>query len=190
MIGVPPDAFIVGQVGRLTRQKAPLDLLEAFERLARVRPDAHLVFLGDGPLRPVLEAGARSAGLEERVHILGMRRDVPQVLRAFDVLALASRWEGLPRVLPQAMAAGLPIVATRVAGVPEAVADGENGWLVEPGDADAFGERLLRLAADPGMARRMGEAGRAKVEEFSADRMARQLERLYERLARETGILA
>ncbi len=189
-VGVPADAFVVGQVGRLTRQKAPLDLLGAFEPLARARAEARLVFLGDGPLRPALEAAARRVGLEERVHILGMRRDVPQVLRAFDVLALASRWEGLPRVLPQAMAAGLPIVATRVAGAPEAVADGENGWLVAPGDLDAFAKRLIQLAGDPDLARRMGEAGRARVDEFSAARMALQLELLYLGLARGAGIPA
>ena len=118
-----------------------------------------------------------------------MRRDVPEVLRALDLLAHAARWEGLPRVFPQAMAAGLPIVATRVAGAPEAIVDGETGWLVEPADAEALGGRLLELARDPQRARRMGEAGRARVEEFSATRMARDLEALYDRLGRRAGLL-
>jgi glycosyltransferase involved in cell wall biosynthesis len=187
-IGVPEEAFVIGQVGRLARQKAPLDLLGAFERVARERSDAHLVLLGDGPQRAEVEAEARRSGLAKRVHVLGMRRDVPEILRALDVLALASRWEGLPRVLPQAMAAGLPIVATRVSGAPEAVVSGENGWLVNVGDLADLAARLLDLARDPVAARLMGEAGRARVGEFSATRMVRELESLYERLARRAGV--
>jgi len=108
---------------------------------------------------------------------------VPELLRAFDVFALASRWEGLPRVFPQAMAAGLPIVATLVDGAPDAITPGENGWLVQVGDLTAMAERLDALAADPVAARRMGEAGRARVEEFSARRMVDELTELYGQLA-------
>ena len=187
-IGVPVDAFVVGSVGRLSRQKAPLDLLAAFEDLARGLADAHLVMVGDGPLRGELEAAVARAGLRDRVHLLGLRRDVPVLLRAFDVLALASRWEGLPRVFPQAMAAGLPVVAARVDGAADAVVPGETGWLVDVGDPAGLARRLLELAQDPGRARNMGAAGRARVEEFSASRMARQLEELYLRLAREAGV--
>ncbi len=188
LAGVPEAAFVVGAVGRLSAQKAPLDLVAAFEDLARVRGDAHLVLVGDGPLRGDVEDRVARSGLAERVHLLGLRRDVPELLRAFDVLALTSRWEGLPRVFPQAMAAGLPIVATRVDGAVEAVVDGETGWLVDVGDRAGLAARLLGLAEDPGLARSMGESGRARVEEFSAARMARQLEELYERLAREAGL--
>jgi len=178
-LGLPGEAFVVGTVGRLGRQKAPLDLLAAFERLARERGDAHLVLVGDGPQREEVVAAIARAGLEGRVHLLGLRRDVPELLRAFDVFALASHWEGLPRVFPQAMAAGLPIVATRVDGAPEAIAPGENGWLVDVGDMEAMGGRLIELAADPALARRMGDAGRARVEAFSARRMVDQLAELY-----------
>jgi glycosyltransferase involved in cell wall biosynthesis len=179
-LGVVENAFVVGSVGRLSPQKAPLDLLAAFERLAAARADAHLVIVGDGPLRSEVEARAAAAGLDARVHLPGLRRDVPELLRAFDVFALASHWEGLPRVFPQAMAAGLPIVATRVDGAPDAIVPGENGWLVEAGDVQAFGERLIALAADPGRARTMGEAGRARVEAFSARQMVAALAALYE----------
>ncbi|MBI5710184.1 MAG: glycosyltransferase family 4 protein [Candidatus Eisenbacteria bacterium] len=182
-IGLPAGAFVIGTVGRLSRQKAPLDLLAAFAPVAGARPEAHLVFVGDGPLRPEVEAAVANRGLTGRVHLLGLRRDVPELLRAFDVFALSSRWEGLPRVFPQAMAAGLPIVATRVDGAAEAVTPGENGWLVDPGDIRAMTGRLLELAADPETARRMGEGGRGRVEEFSARRMVQELEGLYERLA-------
>jgi len=186
-IGLPADAFVVGTVGRLSRQKAPLDLLAAFVPVARTDPRAHLVFVGDGPLRPEVEAAIRAAGLEDRVHLLGLRRDVPELLRSFDVMALASRWEGLPRVFPQAMAAGLPIVATRIAGAVDAIVPGENGWLVEVGDTEGLAQRLLGLAQDPAAARRMGQAGRARVEEFSARRMVDQLAELYRELANRNG---
>ena len=118
------------------------------------------------------------------MHLLGLRRDVPVLLRAFDVLALASRWEGLPRVFPQAMAAGLPIVATRVDGAADAVVPGETGWLVDPEDRATFTRHLLALAQDPVLARRMGRAGQARVEEFSAARMVGRLAELYGSLAR------
>ncbi|MFN8177970.1 MAG: glycosyltransferase family 4 protein [bacterium] len=179
LLGLPPDAFVIGSVGRLSAQKAPLDLIEAFAVVAEAQPDARLVFVGDGPLRSDVEKRLAALGLQERVTLAGIRRDVPRLLRAFDVFALASRWEGLPRVFPQAMAAGLPIVATRVAGAADAVRHGETGLLVEPGDAGAFAQALLAMAADPARARRMGEAGRASVEQFSAPRMVEQLEALY-----------
>ena len=181
-IGVPDDAFVIGTVGRLSPQKAPLDLLTAFVPVAAERPETHLVFVGDGPLRGDVEARAAAAGLTRRVHLLGLRRDVADLQRAFDVFALASRWEGLPRVFPQAMAAGLPIVATRVAGAPDAVVPDETGWLVEVGDTEGLANRLRTLAEDPALARRMGQAGLARVEEFSARRMVDQLAGLYQEL--------
>jgi glycosyltransferase involved in cell wall biosynthesis len=112
---------------------------------------------------------------------------VPELLRAFDVFALASRWEGLPRVFPQAMAAGLPIVATRVDGAPDAVTPGENGWLVEVGDTAAMSRYLRALACDPAMARRMGIAGRARVDEFAVERMVEELAELYATLSAKGG---
>lgn len=182
-LGVPPDAFVVGCVGRLSAQKAPLDLVDAFGRLAAGHPHAHLVLVGDGPLRGAVEEAVARAGLGARVHLTGLRRDVPELLRAFDVLALSSRWEGLPRVFPQAMAAGLPIVATRVAGAADAVVPGESGFLVPPGDPAALAAALETLARDPTLLRRLGETGRARVEAFSAARMVRQLEAVYAALA-------
>lgn len=178
-VGVPEGAFVVGTVGRLGRQKSPLDLVAAFAKLAAVRSDAHLVLVGDGPDRAEVERAVAAAGLVDRVHLLGLRMDVPRILPAFDVFALASRWEGLPRVFPQAMAAGLPIVATRVDGAPDAIIPGENGWLVDVGDAEALGGHLVALAADPERTVAMGRRGRERVEEFSARRMVEQLAALY-----------
>lgn len=187
-IGLPEDAFVVGTVGRLSPPKCPEVAVAAFRRVAGELPQAHLVVVGDGRQRGEVEAEVRRLGLADRVHMLGLRQDVPQLLRAFDAYLLTSSHEGLPRTLPQAMAAGLPIVATRVGGVPNAVVDGQTGWLADAGDAEALAERLLRLAAAPGRAAQMGEAGRAKVDDFSAERMARGLEGLYRRLAAEVGL--
>jgi glycosyltransferase involved in cell wall biosynthesis len=182
-IGLPDDAYVVGSIGRLSPPKCPEVAVAAFAKLAAECPRARLVIVGDGWQRDDVETEVRRLGLADRVHLLGLRTDVPQLLRAFDVFILTSSHEGLPRTLPQAMAAGLPIVATQVGGVPNAVENGETGWLAPAGDAEALGERLLALARDPEVARRMGEAGRARVDEFSVNRMVRQLELLYERLA-------
>ena len=186
-LSLPPDAFVVGSVGRLEGQKAPLDLLAAFVPVAAEHPEAHLVYVGEGSWRAQLEAEIARAGLTRRVHLAGLRRDVPELLRAFDVFALASRWEGLPRVFPQAMAAGLPIVATRVDGAPDAVTPGENGWLVEVGDTAAMARYLGALARDPALARRMGAAGRARVDEFAVERMVDALAELYATLGARDG---
>lgn len=186
-LDLPADAFVVGSVGRLSAQKSPLDLVEGFARVARARSDAHLVLVGDGPLRGEVEGRVTALGLGERVQLLGLRRDVPRLLRAFDVFALTSRWEGLPRVFPQAMAAGLPIVATRVDGAVDAIVDGETGLLVEVGDVAALGRALLALAEDPARRSRMGAVGFARVDEFSAKRMVRQLESLYAELLERRG---
>ena len=186
-LGLPRDAFVIGSVGRLEGQKAPLDLLAAFVPVAAERPETHLVYVGEGFWRGELEAAIARAGLEGRVHLTGLRRDVPELLRAFDVFALASRWEGLPRVFPQAMEAGLPIVATRVDGAPDAVTPGENGWLVEVGDTAAMARYLRALACDPALARRMGGAGRARVDEFAVERMVEALTELYTTLSAKNG---
>ena len=186
-LGLPRDAFVIGSVGRLEGQKAPLDLLAAFLPVAAEHPGALLVYVGEGSWRGELEAAIARAGLPARVHLAGLRRDVPELLRAFDVFALASRWEGLPRVFPQAMAAGLPIVATRVDGAPDAVTPGENGWLVEVGDMATMARYLRTLAGDPAMARRMGAAGRARVDEFAVERMVEALAELYTTLSADGG---
>jgi glycosyltransferase involved in cell wall biosynthesis len=187
-LGLPAVAFVVGSVGRLGEQKAPLDLIAAFERLARSHSDSILVLVGDGELRRDVEADVARRGLADRVKLLGQRRDVPEILRACDAFALASHWEGLPRVFPQAMAAGLPIVATDVDGAADAIVHGESGFLVRIGDTAALGDRLIELAQDRERARRMGACGRARVDEFSARRMVDQLAELYEWLARERGV--
>ncbi len=116
------------------------------------------------------------------MHLLGWRRDVSRLLGAADVLVLTSLWEGLPRVVLQAMAASKPIVATRVDGTPEAIAEGESGFLLEPHDVVGFAERIGRLIEDPILARRMGEHGRRRLSPFLVPVMLSKLDRLYDDL--------
>jgi glycosyltransferase involved in cell wall biosynthesis len=181
-LGIPPDATVVGTVTRLSEQKAPLDFVSAAARIGARHPDVQFVIVGDGPLRAEVEAAITSEGLTHSVHLTGLRRDVPDLMHSFDIFALSSLWEGLPRVLPQAMAAGLPIVATAVDGNAEAVTDGVNGFLTPAGDPGALTEALLKLLRDPALAARMGQAGLARIDEFGARRMAQQIESLYEEL--------
>jgi glycosyltransferase involved in cell wall biosynthesis len=184
-LGIPQDAPVVGTVTRLSAQKAPLDFLAAAAEVAQQRPDVHFVVVGDGPLRAEVEAEIAAQGLSDRVHLTGLRRDVPDLMHSFDLFALSSLWEGLPRVLPQAMAAGLPIVATAVDGNAEAVTDGVNGFLTPPGNPQAFAEALLELLANPELAAQMGQAGLDRVDEFGARKMVRDIAALYEQLLTE-----
>jgi glycosyltransferase involved in cell wall biosynthesis len=184
-LGIPQDAPVVGTVTRLSAQKAPLDFVKAVARVAEQRPNVHFVVVGDGPLRAEVEAEIAARGLTDHVHLTGLRRDVPDLMHSFDLFALSSLWEGLPRVLPQAMAAGLPIVATAVDGNAEAVTDGVNGFLTPPGNPQAFAEALLELLADPELAAQMGQAGLDRVDEFGARKMVRDIAALYEQLLTE-----
>jgi glycosyltransferase involved in cell wall biosynthesis len=127
-------------------------------------------------------------GVGSRFHLTGLRRDVPELLTAMDVFALSSLWEGLPRVLPQAMAARLPLVVTATDGSAEAVTEGVNGRLVPPGEPSALAEAVIDLLRDREMAARMGEAGYRQVPEFGMHSMVAQIASLYEELLALKGI--
>ena len=181
-LSIPPEAPLVGMIACLKPQKAPLDFVDAARRVARRVPTAHFLLVGDGEQRAVVEEAAREAGLSSRLHLTGWRRDIPAILAELSLLVLTSLWEGLPRVVPEAMAAGLPVVATRVDGTPEAVRDGETGFLVDPHDVQDMAEKIEYLLTHPAVARRMGESGRSRVEEFDIDAMVQRQEAIYESL--------
>ncbi len=186
--GIPLGVPVVGTVTRLSAQKAPLDFVRAAAAIAQTRPDVWFVMVGDGDLRPQVEALATELGIRDRLVLTGLRRDVPELMAAFDIFALSSLWEGLPRVLPQAMATGLPIVATAADGTAEAVQQGVNGILTPPGEPMALAGMLLQLLQNPTLAKQMGEAGRARVDEFSDKRMVAQIDALYRALLAAKGI--
>lgn len=169
-LGALGDRFLVGAVGHLAWHKGFEILVEAARRSD---PDRFLwVVVGEGEERADLERRAARAGVASRFRLLGFRKDVPDLLAAFDVLAAPSHMEGLNTSILDAMALGRPVVASRVGGIPEAVVHGETGLLVPPGDPDALARAVRRLADDPALARRLGEAARRRVrEKFSADAM-------------------
>lgn len=176
---VPPDAPVIGTVGRLRPQKGHADLIDAFAQILS-RTGAHLLLIGDGELRGALERQVREAGLERRVHFLGPRADLPDFYAAMDVYAQTSLFEGMPNAVMEAMAAGLPVVATDVDGTRELIRDGETGWLVPPGDPAALAVRLLALLENPDLAARAGGAAKDYLRSaFTVERMVEQFDAVY-----------
>ncbi len=183
-IGVGGGDLVIGTVGRLSLQKNPADFVRVAVELSRRFKDLHFIYVGDGPLRASVESKIAEAGLTGRVSLLGIRSDVDELLRAMDIFILTSLWEGLPRVVPQALATGVPVVAYDTAGIRESIVEGRNGFLVAPGAVDDMIERLSRLVEDRGLRDGMG---RNAVEEFdrsfSEVAMIDALEELYDELS-------
>jgi glycosyltransferase involved in cell wall biosynthesis len=169
--GYRDEDLLVVSVGRLERQKNPTALVNAMASI----PKAHLLIAGEGSLRANLEG-------RERVHLLGVRGDIPEILAAADIFALASDWEGLPLAIIEAMAAGLPVVATSVGCVPEIIEHGRTGLLVARGDQAALVAALKELAENHSLRRDMGAAARIRSLCFSVDAMAVAYEDLFSRL--------
>ena len=180
-IGAAPEDIVVGSITNFKPQKGPLDLVEA-ARLARLR-DRRLLFVivGDGPLRAEVVSAIARAELNGAVHLLGWRDDVPELLAAMDIFFLTSLFEGLPRVVLQAVAASVPVVATDTGGVAEVVVDGESGLLVPSGNPAAAAAAVVALAADAGARGRFAQAAQLRLsEEFDIRRMVPDLEDLYD----------
>ena len=187
--GIPPTAPLVGSVGRLHPQKDFTTLLKALVRVRDRLPDVHLLLVGDGELHADLTRQAHTLGVATSVTFTGYRSDILDILATLDLFVLPSLWEGLPNALLEAMAAGLPVVATAVGGTPEVVVDGVTGFLVPPRDPQALADAILRLLRDPELRQRMGEAGRARVAaHFSIEQMVHKTEALYEQLLAEKGL--
>ena len=180
-LGIDADAWVVGTVGRVAVEKNQALLVRAAAPL--LGPKVRLVVAGDGPLLPSLSDVAGSLGVAPFVHLLGARRDVPDVLNALDAFVLCSTTEGLPLAVPEAMATGLPVVSTRVGGIPTVIDEGETGFLVPVGDEAELRDRITRLRADPELRRACGERARAAaIARFSAERMQRDYIELYRRV--------
>jgi glycosyltransferase involved in cell wall biosynthesis len=166
-------------IARLANQKGLPHLVEAMQLL----PDVSLAIAGDGPDREALKAFATGLAVGDRVRFLGRRHDVPRLLSAADVFVLPSLWEGLPLSLVEAMAAHVPIVATAIAGIEEAVTDGESALLVPPADPAALARAIRRILDDPETAGRLAAAAAARQSaHFSLDTMVGRIEAIYEAL--------
>jgi glycosyltransferase involved in cell wall biosynthesis len=183
VLGIGPERFTVGWIGRMTEVKRTGDVLLAFKRLRDRGVDATLCLVGDGPERDRVERRAHELGIMRSTLFLGYQEDVAPFYAAFDAMILPSGNEGTPVSAIEALAAGRPVVATRVGGVPDVVRDGEDGFLVDRGAVDDLAEALARLAADPTLRKRMGEAGRERVlPRYAVDRLVDDVDRLYRTL--------
>jgi glycosyltransferase involved in cell wall biosynthesis len=166
-------------VGNLKPQKAPLDFVRVAASVVRAVPETRFLVAGDGPLRGRAERLAARLGVGHRLFLPGWIEDVPAVLDAADVAVLTSRHEGLPRAVVEALAAGVPVVATAVDGTPEVVRDGVNGLLAAPGDVEGLARAVVRLLREPGLRARFTTAATEGLEAFDIDRMVREQEALY-----------
>lgn len=190
-LGIPEDAFVVGNVARLQPAKGHPYLLQAFVTVLREVPDAHLVLVGWGVSEEALRAQARELGIAERVHFAGKRLDVYEVLATFDVFAFSSVHEGQGIAILEAMAAGLPVVATAVDGIPDMVKHERTGLAVPARDPAALAAGVLRLRSDAELAQRLSDAARALVDDrFSVEAAGRAYDALYEELLSRAGLPA
>ncbi len=172
-LGIPDGAPVIGTVGRLVEIKCQDLLIRAFARVKQCVPDAHLLLVGDGPLMRDLDDLAIGLGLAPSVHFVGYQPYTWNYFHVMNYFALTSRSEGMPQAVLEASVAGLPVVASRVGGLPEVIDDGRTGILFAPGDESALVGTLLRLIGDNRLARGLGEAGRCRVESmFHISRMA------------------
>lgn len=183
--GVPPDAPLAVTVGRLAEQKGLTYLLEAMRLVGQKLPGARLLVVGDSQdgrdrYKQDLLKLADTLGLRQSVRFTGVRDDVPAIMQAADLFVMASLWEGFGLVFLEAMAAARPVIATRVSAVPEVVDHNVSGLLVPPRDPRALAEAMLVLLSDPNLARRMGQAGLARLRSrFTEERMIDEIENLY-----------
>jgi len=179
-LGIPAAAPVVGFLGRLSPEKGPEVFLEAAALATSRLPDVRFVLVGDGPLAAPLAAAVARRRLPHRVHLAGLRHDVPALLNELDVLVSSSHSEAMPLAVMEAMSCGLAVVATRVGGVPDMIEDGVSGWLVEPGDAAALAARVVQVLETPGERERLGRAARARaiVHMDLADSVARAAQSL------------
>jgi glycosyltransferase involved in cell wall biosynthesis len=179
-LGFQPAHHLIAMIGTFKRQKGHRYLINAFASIAPRFPRLHLLLVGDGELAGEVKAQVEAARLVDRVHFLGSRRDVPELLAASDSFVLPSLWEGLPVALVEAMASGLPIVATTVSGTSQVMVDGTTGWLVPPGNAPALAAAMTALLSDPVRASAMSANARERVTAcFSARGQAARLATLF-----------
>ena len=182
-LGLRPDTKVAGVIARLTEQKGHRFLFQALTTPALA--GVQLVVVGDGDLSEALKREAQDLGIQSRVHFLGARRDLGDLLAAMDVFVMPSLWEGLPLSMILAMGAAMPVVATEVAGIPEVVVDGQTGWLVPAGNALALATALAEVFADRARASRVGKAARDFVlPRFGVDGYVNSVVSLYDELVR------
>jgi glycosyltransferase involved in cell wall biosynthesis len=187
--GLQEQDDVIGIVSKLWDGKGHELLIRAFREIKKEKEDARLVIVGEGYLMESLKGVVRQLELSEAVIFTGFLEDVPQIIATFDVAVLPSFFEGMGRVLLEAMAMEKPVVGTLVGGIPDLIEHGANGYLVSPGKERELASAVLKILNDKGLAVKMGEAGRKKVtDRFSADTMVRSIEKVYGELLEKKGV--
>jgi glycosyltransferase involved in cell wall biosynthesis len=169
-------------IGRLDRQKNPLDFIRAAAIVADSYPKAQFLIVGDGSLRSECENLINELNMKDKVLLLGYRNDVARILPILTITAMSSLWEGLPIAFLEAMSAGKPIVANDVDGASDVVINGETGFLVPPRQPSKMAERILYLLDNDSLCKKMGDVAQQRSNDFSVQRMVRQIESLYKEL--------
>ena len=181
-MGIRADAPLVVQVAQLVAHKDPLNFVRAMAHACNALPAAQGLLVGDGPLRSEVEAEIECLGMQAVVRLAGYRTDADSILAAADVVCLSSKEEGMGSVLLDALALGRPIAATSAGGIPEIVVDGESGLLVPPREPAALGDAFVRLVTHRALAERLRNNARARVADFSVERMTDRTMAIYERV--------
>ncbi len=179
-LDIPTNSLVLGTVGRFSEQKNPIDWVNVAEKISEEIPDCRFLMVGDGPLLPQVKSILHEKNLDKRFILPGIQRNIPQMMAAMDVFLLTSLWEGLPRVIPQAMSMRLPVIATSVDGSTEIIADGLNGYLCPPGNVNCLVDRCLKLLEDSDLRQSISLKGReTAVENFDLNQMIAQIDDLY-----------
>ncbi|MEM8858506.1 MAG: glycosyltransferase [Chloroflexota bacterium] len=185
-LGYTDEHFVIGSVGRLVEAKGYPDLLSAFQKVAAEYSNARLIIVGKGKLQDELHQLADELGITEKVEFPGVRTDIPQILNCFDLFAFSSHWEGMPNALMEAMAAGLPCVATRVSAAPELIDDGVHGCLVPPKAPDLLADAMLEMIGDEPTRNRLAFNGQRKIaKEFTLEETAAKTVQIYSDLLKK-----
>lgn len=170
---------VVGMIACFKKQKAPLDFIKTAKSVCAEKSDVKFMLVGDGILRKQIESEIKKLNLEKNVILTGWRKDSNKIIKIFDVFVLTSLWEGLPRVIVEAMAAGIPVVATYIDGTKEIVQEGLTGFVVNPHETEKTAERILRLLNNADLRKKFSEEAKKRMQEFDIDLMVSQQEKLY-----------
>jgi len=187
-LGIPANSPVLGNIGRFSIQKNPFDWIKIASMVAADIPSCYFIMVGDGPLRDKAIEMIKNAGLIDRMILTGLRRDVANMLSVIDVFLLTSLWEGLPRVIPQALMMEIPVVAYQVDGLKDILINTKNGYLCNPGDIHSATKYCVKLLSELRLRQEMGANGRQMIEEdFDLKRMISQIEHIYLELMSERG---
>ncbi len=184
-LGLDPECKIVGMIGRLDKQKNPMDFIQSAAIVAENYPKVQFVIAGDGPLRPECERLIKNLNLAQKFFLLGYRNDINKIYPILTLTALSSLWEGLPVVFQESMVAGKPIVANDVDGARDVITDGKTGYLVTPHQPQEMADRILTLLNNEELCQQMSVTARQHPEQYSSTGMVKQIESLYLELLKE-----